>query len=309
MAAQKRYLHFCEMFLLRPFPVCQVTLCYFVAYLADQNIAQQSIKCHLSGVRHLHVSLGHPEPGIGQSMPTLQKALRGVRSIQSKRGRGSRTRLPITPELLHNIRRHWEKETTERANVIMLWAACTTCFFGFFRAGEITTPSDKGIDPNVHLSFADLAIDNQANPTTLRIRLKQSKTDPFRRGVDVFVGRTGDLLCPVTAMVAYLAQRGGGSGPLFHFSDGRVLTRERFVARVREALKVTETQVACYSGHSFRSGAATTAARAGLTEATIKLLGRWESCAYLLYVKTPRDQLASLSQLLAKAPRHAGTVS
>ena len=257
---QKLYLHFCEMFLLRPFPVCQVTLCYFVAYLADQNIAHQSIKCCLSGVRHLHVSLGHPEPGIGQSMPTLQQALRGVQSIQSKRGRGSRTCLPITPELLHNIRRHWEKETTERANVIMLWAACTTCFFGFFWAGEITTLSDKGFDPNVHLSLADMAIDNQANPTTLRIHLKQSKTDPFRRGIDVFVGRMGDLLCPVTATVAYLAQHGGGSGPLFRFSDGRVLTRERFVAQVQEALKVTEKQVACYSGHSFRSGAATTAA-------------------------------------------------
>ena len=288
---------------MQPFPVGQETLCYFVAYLADQDISHQSIKCYLSGVRHLHVSLGYPEPNLGQSMPTLQQAMRGVRSVQSKRGRGQRVRLPITPELLHRIRRHWDQLQTGQSDVVMLWAACTLCFFGFFRAGEITIPSENGFDPAVHLSFADLAIDSQSNPTSLRIRLKQSKTDPFRRGIDVFVGRMGNLLCPVTAMRAYLAQRGEGPGPLFRLSGGRGLTRERFVARVREALRATGVQAACYSGHSFRSGAATTAARAGIPEATIKLLGRWESCAYLLYVKTPRSQLVSLSQLLAKLPQ------
>lgn len=35
-----------------------------------------------------------------------------------------------------------------------------------------------------------------------------------------------------------------------------------------------------YSGHSFRSGAATTAAKRGLGDATIEMLGRWQSNAY-----------------------------
>jgi hypothetical protein len=39
-----------------------------------------------------------------------------------------------------------------------------------------------------------------------------------------------------------------------------------------------------YSGHSFRVGAATTAARAGLCQATIKMLGRWESSAYKRFI-------------------------
>jgi len=50
----------------------------------------------------------------------------------------------------------------------------------------------------------------------------------------------------------------------------------------------------CFSGHSFRIGAVTMAAKVGVEDATIKMLGRWESSAYQRYIRTPRDQLASL---------------
>ena len=43
-----------------------------------------------------------------------------------------------------------------------------------------------------------------------------------------------------------------------------------------------------------------TASQCGVAEATIKMLGRWESSAYLLYIKTPRDHLASISALMSK---------
>jgi len=56
----------------------------------------------------------------------------------------------------------------------------------------------------------------------------------------------------------------------------------------------------CFSGHSFWIGAATTAAQVGVEDATIKMLGRWESAAYQRYIRTPRDQLASLSSRLAQ---------
>ena len=55
-----------------------------------------------------------------------------------------------------------------------------------------------------------------------------------------------------------------------------------------------------YSRHSFRRGAATTALDKGLGDATIKMLSRWKSEAYIRYIRTPRTQLAAYTQLLAK---------
>lgn len=112
------------------------------------------------------------------------------------------------------------------------------------------------------------------------------------------MGRTGNELCPVAAVLAYLVARGPGPGPLFQFQNGKPLTRVRLVDEMREAL--TRAGVTCsgYSGHSFRSGAATTAAKQGINDATIKMLGRWKSSAYKLYIKTPRTELASYSQRL-----------
>ena len=54
-----------------------------------------------------------------------------------------------------------------------------------------------------------------------------------------------------------------------------------------------------YSGHSFRIGAATTAAEKGVDDSIIKTLGRWESLAYLQYIKVPRSHLAGISGLIA----------
>ena len=146
----------------------------------------------------------------------------------------------------------------------------------------------------------DIAVDSPSDPSLLQVHLKQSKTDQFRKGIDIFGGRTRNNLCPVVAVLAYIAARGDVSGPLFKFADGRPLTRVRFVAQIRQALESSGLFSQEYAGHSFRIGAATTAAECGVEDSTIKALGRWRSSAFQVYIRLPRQYLASLSSQLSK---------
>lgn len=179
----------------------------------------------------------------------------------------------------------------------MLWAASTLTFFSFCRSGETTIPSGKAFDPTAHLAVGDLSVDNVKAPSHLTMRLKKSKTDPFREGVSITVGATKDSLCPIGAVLAYLAYRGTVPGPLFTWPDGTPLTRTRFVQEVRQALTKANLPAGDFAGHSFRIGAASTAA--GVEDSVIQTLGRWKSTAYLLYVRMDPRQLAKISAVLA----------
>ena len=163
----------------------------------------------------------------------------------------------------------------------------------------MTVPNDTSFDPTCHLALSDIALDHPSKPSTVRVRIKASKTDPFRRGVDIFLGRTGADLCPVSSLLSYLCERGSSEGPLFVFTDGKPLTRGRFVEYLKKGLELAGINPSLYSGHSFRIGAATTAAKKGAEDCIIKTLGRWESSAYLQYVRLSRDQLVGVSNILA----------
>ena len=96
-----------------------------------------------------------------------------------------------------------------------------------------------------------------------------------------------------------MVKRKEGPGPFFRFCNGQPLTRPRLVIEVKRALTRAGVNSDHYSGHSFRSGAATAAAERGVEDATIKMLGQWKSSAYQLYVRTPREQLAAISKKLS----------
>ncbi len=245
----------------------------------------------MAGVRHLHISEGYGDP-FSAGLHRLHYVLRGVKRAEGMAGVSKRERRPITPDLLRKIKGVWNPRAHE-ADVVMLWAACCLAFFGFMRIGELTVPSDDGYDASGHLSWGDVLVDDPAHPSRIEVRIKASKTDPFRQGISIFIGRVASDLCPVAAMLAYLVVRGKSAGPLFRFIDGKPLTRQRLVTAVKVALEEAGVEPGQYSGHSFRIGAATTAAARGLEDSTVRTLGRWKSLAYLEYIKIPRAQLAS----------------
>ena len=103
----------------------------------------------------------------------------------------------------------------------MLWAVCCTTFFGFFRLGELLRSSPSEFNPRLHLSWGDMAVDSPPAPTMVRFHLRQSKTDQFGPGVDIILGRTGCDLCPVAAVLGYVAARGDRKGSFFLKSTNR----------------------------------------------------------------------------------------
>ena len=168
-------------------------LCYFVATLVQQDLAPATIRTYLPGVRHTQTMQGYEEPRHNSSLPRLHLLQAGMRRVRPHQGiPQARTRLPILPTHLRQIRAVWNASSD--SDVSMLWAVVTTVF-GFFRLGEITVPSATAFDPRVHLCWGDVAVDSMESPTVIRIHLKFSKCDQFGQGIHVSLGCTGDELC------------------------------------------------------------------------------------------------------------------
>ena len=119
------------------------------------------------------------------------------------------------------------------------------------------------------------------------------QNDPFRQGVDIYVGRTGQVLFPISALLNYLVARGNKEGLLFHFSDGSLFTKSKFVDKIRVLLYLAGFEASSYAGHSFRICAASTAAANGVEDSLIQTLGRWKSSAYLTYIRLPAKNVAA----------------
>ena len=87
--------------------------------------------------------------------------------------------------------------------------------------------------------------------------------------------------------------------PLFRFHSSNPLTRPKFVEELQRALAAVGGDSDRYSGHSFRSRAATLAAVRGIEDSQIKLLGRWKSVAYQRYIQPQGTQLARVARCLS----------
>ena len=240
----------------------------------------------------MHITNGHGDPLQGRLR--LEQLLKGVKRLKPT---SKDPRFPITPFILQKIHVVISREAQSPTN-IMMWAACCLGYFAFLRAGEFTTQSNSHFKPECHLTPADISVDSHTNPSVMRIHLKQSKTDQLRVGIDLFVGRTFNDLCPVAAMLAYLSIRGQTVGPLFRI-EGQCLTREALVKWLRATLLQAGIDPTHFSGHSFRIGAASTAAAKGVAESTVQTLGRWASDSYKRYIRIPREELATISKSLA----------
>ena len=254
------------------FPLYQQNLVLFVSEMA-LTLSHGNIKIHLSALNFFSQTNGY----ITSFAPFrwLYLLLCGIKKCQGKKFKKLK-RIPITPEMLFTIKFNLFNSSVHYNDKLMIWAAMLTAFFGFLRVSEYTFSHVNSFIPEATLCYNDITF--QINQISLN--LKTSKTDPFRSGVIVRLAANGSALCPVAALSLFIQNHPSKHGPLFMFHDGKYLTRQKLSQYLQQF--ISSNPVQNISFHSFRIGAATTAARAGYPRWLIQSLGRWSSECFRL---------------------------
>ena len=132
-----------------------------------------------------------------------------------------------------------------------------------------------------------------------------SKPLQFGPAVKIPIPKTGSRSCPFALMLNYrrffknredlsnLSNRPAFmnlDGSAYHYRQARHDTKY-FVMRSGYSVNCTGT-------HCFRIGMASEAGRQGLPDWVIKLLGRWNSECYKVYIRTDPGLLASMARRL-----------
>ena len=152
--------------------------------------------------------------------------------------------------------------------------------------------SDSSYDPGQHLSFGDIAVDNQANPSYLQVYLKQSKAGPFRNRVKIIIGQASGSSASIHG------SQGTRRGPSllvpgwpFFNATATCCQAQRGTARSWPSpIEICRAQLPHWGSHNGGS----------LWNPRVpdKNNGRWENVVYQLYVRTPQEQLAAVAATL-----------
>ena len=137
------YLSLCAHFNLQAFPIIEHNLMLFTTFLSTYS-SSSNIKIHLSAIKFHGIRHGyHIE------LPPLPRLYLLTRSIKRTQGgtHSKPKRQPISIELLSAIYNYLLNSCFNNYDRHMLWAACTTAFFGFLRSSEYLSPSATEFDP------------------------------------------------------------------------------------------------------------------------------------------------------------------
>lgn len=268
-------------------PICtEEVLMYFVSHcISNLKLSYVSVKSYLAGVRNLYITngLGNPlaQPS-GISLFRLELLLRGYKKSCGQR---RPLRSPVTGNMLHKVCNVLKSSFFGVYLDSLMSAACMLAFFGFLRCGEFTT-TDSNFNPSLNLCLKDVTICQDH----VEVCIKVSKTDPFRSGCCIKIFKTDTVLCPYSAIVQFMHVRRSISNiqeePFFLLPGAKPLSRQVFLTLFGQLCQAINVNQGQFTGHSFRIGAATTAAAVNTPDHLIQMLGRWQSNCYQRYIRT-----------------------
>jgi site-specific recombinase XerD len=156
----------------------------------------------------------------------------------------------------------------------------TLAYFGLFRISELVATRTT----NRAVGFSEVKIANDKK--SVFITLTVYKNNQYGKPVTLKIPCEADIsICPVCSLRSYLAVRPDINGQFFIHMNGTPVTRYQFSAVLQKSLSRTKFGSEKYKSHSFRIGRATQLASSGLPETEIMKLGRWNSTAYLTYIR------------------------
>ena len=190
--------------------------------------------------------------------PSIIENLMGIKRRKGSVQKGKK------PLLINNLKRIINVIDQDKSEEIKKLRNRTIILIGFsggFRRNEI-----------VSLDYDDLDFVSEG----LKINLKRSKTDQYGEGsVKGLPYFENPQYCPVVSIEKWLKLSKINNGPLFRrFTKGSNLSENRLTDQsvaliIKEYLKLAGIDNKNYSGHSLRSGFATSAAEAGAEERSI----------------------------------------
>ena len=227
----------------------------YLTHLSTKDIKMSTLKRRLASISVIHRLKGHY---LDTKHPSIIENLMGIKRRKGSLQKGKKPILiNYLKQIINVIDRNKNEEITRfRDRSIILIG-----FSGGFRRNEI-----------VSLDYDDLDFVTEG----LKINLKRSKTDQFGEGlVKGLPYFDNSQYCPVLTLKKWIEVSNINSGPLFRrFSKGSKLTNNRLTDQtvallIKKYLKLAGIESKNYSGHSLRSGFATSAAESGVEERNI----------------------------------------
>lgn len=261
-------------------PVSTSVVAAFLAYLSTQGLAASTIFANLSAIAFVHKINGWLDP-------TDSFIIRKMREGTKRLNPSSDFRRPITFSILKLLIGALPSLCKSSYEVSLFRAAFSLAFFGFLRVGEFTCAS-KNSDPSRIIALGDVSFQG-CNQSQLVVIIRYSKTDQVGRSTSITIDSFRDpTMCPVSSMHSFLDARPLVQGPAFLHFGRDPLTRFQFSHMLKKGLEMVGLPSRDFSPHSFRIGAATSAAMCGASDDLIQAMGRWKSTAFQSYIRPSR---------------------
>jgi len=276
------------------------TLMFIYWLIEKRGVKVSSVQSYLAGVRQLHINKGMDPPKIRTDL--VKQALKGRLNMERQSNKHDKTRLPMTMALMELLKERTRQSDWDTETKRLLWALSTLMFFGAFRISELVSSQEATFDPDHTLLGGDIKLVNSKGGGALEVTLKCPKECKDGKPTVVDVFESGGNLCPVTAYRKWAKVSKPEEGlPLFRDSNGSSMTARRFNSYLKTLLgDQAERRGGTITSHSFRAGITTIMGTMGFDDEEIKLVGRWSSRAFTIYMKGPRTQRAKIAKKMGE---------